>query len=176
MNDANFNKNLTAAEYDAILILQSHIPGFRKIEGDKLKLFYKEFEDHYRMKEQRIKPDGEKIIVISHPLIDAIGWARNFLQDYYNLMVSYDKSVHFLGASFGNLLALVQFGFKASNPDVLKYKDKFLENAVEIARILKTINPNLKLKFIPKRILEIYHENQSEVHFFAVQFAQELSR
>ena len=174
MNNANFNKNLTAAEYEAINILQAQNPSFRKIEGKELKLFYKEFEDHYRMKEQRIHPDGEKIIVISHPLMDAIGWARRFLQSYYNLRASYDKSVHFLGASFGNLLAGVQFGFKAGNPDILKYKEKFLENAQEISRILKNINPNLKLKYIPKRILEIYHNNPKEVHFLAVQFAQEL--
>ena len=82
MNDANFNKNLTAAEYDAILILQSHIPGFKKIEGDNLKSFYKNFKDLYKMKERRIHPDGEGIIVISHPLIDAIGWARRHLQNY----------------------------------------------------------------------------------------------
>jgi len=43
MADANFNKNLTAAEYDAILIIQSHIPGFKKIEGEQLKSFYEEF-------------------------------------------------------------------------------------------------------------------------------------
>lgn len=128
------------------------------------------------MKEQRIHPAGEKIIVISHPLSDSIGWARRFLQNYYNLRASYVKSVHFLGASFGNLLAGVQFGFKANNPDVSKYKDKFLENAQEISRILKDIKPNLKLKYIPKRILEIYHQDSANVHFFTVQFAQELSR
>ena len=176
MNDPNYNKNLTAAEYDAIIILQSHIPGFKKIEGDKLKLFYKHFEDHYRMKERRIHPDGEKTIVISHPLIDAVQWSRKFLQYYYNLRASYDKSVHFLGASFGNLLGCVQFGFKAGNPDILTYKKHFLENAQEISRILKNIKPNLKLKYVPKRILEIYHENPAEVHVFAAEFAQELSK
>ena len=176
MYDTNFNKNLTAAEYDAILILQSHIPGFKKIDGEQLRMFYKGFEDFYDMGKKSIDPLGQKVHVMGNHLLDSVSYSRWFMQNYANTRISYETSVHFLGASFGRLLGGVQFGFKSTNPDIAKYKKELLENAVEIARILKTINPNLKLKDIPKRILEIYHENQSEVHFFAVQFAQELSR
>lgn len=109
-------------------------------------------------------------------LLDSISYAQWFMQNYANTRSSYEKSVHFLGASFGRLLGGAQFGFKSKNTDVEKFKDKLLQKAVEIARILKTINPDLKLKFIPKRILEIYHSDTNNVHPFSSEFAQELSR
>jgi len=128
------------------------------------------------MGEKSIEPSGQKVEVIGNNLLDSISYARWFMQNYANTRSSYEKSVHFLGASFGRLLGGVQFGFKTTNTDILKYKDKLNDRVKEIAIILKMINPNLKLIYIPKRILEIYHHNSTEVHFFTDQFAQELSR
>ena len=174
MTDADYNKSLTAAEYDAILIIQAQNPSFSKIEGKELALFYENFDKAYNMG-KHINPLGQ-IPVVGHPLSDAIIWAKKFMENYANMRSSYEKSVHFLGFSFGRLLGGVQFGFKTGNPDVLRYKKNFLEQAQEIVRIIKTINPHLKLKYVPERILKMYHDNPREVHFFTVQFAQELSR
>ena len=175
-----YNKNLTAAEYEAISIVQAQNPRFQKIEGEQLRSFYEWFEKVYKKKEERIEPEGQKFAILGHPLFDSALWGRKLLQDYYNLRGSYEKSIHVLAASFGNILAGVQFGFKATNPDVQKYEKLFLEEARNIAGILKTIKPGLKLKYVPKRILHIYHEDKSSgfknVHHFTVQFAEELAR
>ena len=177
MGDADYNKNLTAAEYDAILILQAQNPRFRKIEGKELKIFYDSFETFYNMSKNTIKPFGQNAPSIANFLLDSISYARQFIQNYANTRTKpLEKSIHFLGGFFGRLLGGIQFGFKATNHDVGKFKDKFLDFAKEIVRIVKTINSNLKLKYLSERILKIYHENPIDVHFFTVQFAQELSR
>ena len=137
--------------------------------------FYKAFKDFYKMG-RHIDFHGQTVNVMGNNLINSIAWARNFIQNYANTRISYEKSIHFLGSSFGRLFGGIQFGFKATNPDVDKYKKGLLENAKKIAAILKTISPGLKLVYIPQRILHIYQDDFKNVHFFMIQFAQELSR
>ena len=175
MSDAEFKKNFNAAEAEATHIIQTQNPKFRKIEGDDFKRFYEQFEIQYNLN-KTIDATGQKVNVMGIQLVVSVHWARNFLQYYANTRAHYSKSVPFLGASFGRLIGAVNFGFKNTNPDVGNYKGKMLERVIEMRETLKTINPRLKLKCIPKRILDIYQENTTEVHFFAVQFAQELSR
>ncbi len=175
MTDATFKKNFNASELDAIIIIktQKHI---LKIEGNEFKRFYENFETSYNQCQKIIEPNGQNIDIMGNHLYTSIIWSKKFIQAYANTRVSYGKSVHFLGASFGRLLGAVQFGFKANNPDILKFKNNFIEEAQEITSILKIINPEIKLEEVPKRILKIYHENIKETHFFAAEFAQQLSR
>ena len=179
MTDTNFKKNFTAAEEDATLILQSQIPGFHKIIGNELELFYEQFKIQYYQAKAAIQPKGQPDVGFGihwNHLMVSVSSARQFFKNYYNLRLSYEKSVHLLGAGFGRLFGAVQFGFIATNQDIQKLKNLLIEEAHEIQKILKIIHKNLRLVYVPKRILKIYHENPSGVHLFAAEFAQELSR
>ena len=57
MGDANFNKNLTAAEYEAIHIMQYQNPNFKKIEAEKKKDADKKKAPE---KSEAPKPESEK--------------------------------------------------------------------------------------------------------------------
>lgn len=176
MGNAEYNKNITAAEYDAIRIVQAQNPRFQKIEGEQLKSFYEWFEKIYRQGEKSIDPQGQKVVIFGNNMVNTILWGRKHLQAYYNLRGSYEKSVHLLAASFGNILAGVQFGFKNTNPDVEIYSQRFLEESRTITSLLKAIEPHLKLKYVPKRILKIYHDDFNHVSHFAVTYGEELAK
>lgn len=124
MSGAEFNKNITAAEYEAINIVQLQNTSIKKIQRQQLLLFYEQFTIHYDQAQKLIEPKGQKVVIAGNNLYISIINSKKFLQNYAN-----KKNIPFLGVSFGRLLGRVQFGFKTSNPDVEKYKQELLKRS-----------------------------------------------
>ncbi|GEM_PF-2741335 len=175
MDKGEYFKDIKSAELDAIILLKALAP-LKSFSTVDLKTVYDQFDILYQQSEKVIDPNGQKSNIMGNHLAGNIEWSKKFIQAYANSKADYKKAMPHIGSAFGKLMGAVQFGFKSGNPDVSKYKKEILEDAVEISRILKTVNPTLKLINIPKRILEIYKHDTKNVHFFAAEFAQELSR